>query len=84
MQCDQFQQILNAIPLLTNQQRNILTQALSKDNSTISIEQTIEASFEKSPKCPHCQSEDLQRWGVRNRRQRYRCKVCRKTLKCFF
>ena len=83
MQYQHFQQILNAIPSLTKQQRNILSEALSEHDSAPNLEQTIEASFSKAPSCPHCGSEDLQRWGTRNRRQRYRCKACHKTLNAF-
>lgn len=83
MQPQQFQSILNALPLLTVQQQEILTNALSEKDSPHNIERCIEDSFGKAPKCPHCGSEDLHRWGIRNKRQRYRCKACRKTLNSF-
>lgn len=83
MQSQQFQDVLNALPLLTKQQHNILLNALSDQHSPSDIAASIEESFEKAPKCPHCDSEELQRWGVRNQRQRYRCKMCRKTFNSF-
>jgi len=30
--------------------------------------------------CPHCKSKHLQKWGVRNDMQRYKCKVCKRTF----
>ena len=83
MKSQQFQDILNAVPLLTNQQRNTLINALSEENPSTDIAKTIEESFVLAPKCPHCGSESLQRWGVRNHRQRFRCKTCRRTLNAF-
>lgn len=83
MQSQQFQDLLNAIPVLTSQQRNTLINALSEQNSPSDIAKSIEESFVRSPKCPHCGSEDIQRWGMRNQRQRFRCKACRKTLNSF-
>jgi transposase-like protein len=83
MQIQQFQEILNAIPLLTNQQNNTLLNALSDQHSPSDIATTIEESFVKAPICPHCGSEELQRWGIRSQRQRFRCKGCHKTLNSF-
>ena len=83
MQSQQFQEILNAIPLLTNQQKNSLLNALSDLHPPSDVAASIEESFIKAPICPHCGSEDLQRWGIRNQRQRFRCKDCHKTLNSF-
>ena len=83
MQSQQFQDLLNAIPVLTSQRRNTLINALSEQNSPSDIAKSIEESFVRSPKCPYCWSEDIQRWGMRNQRQRFRCKACRKTLNSF-
>ncbi len=58
MQSQQFQELLNAIPLLTRQQRNTLINALSEQNSPSDIAKSIEDSFVRAPKCPHCGSED--------------------------
>ena len=83
MQSQHFQEILNAIPLLKNQQKNTLLIALSDQHSPSDLATSIEESFVKAPICPHCGSEDLQRWGIRNQRQRFRCKDCHKTLNSF-
>ena len=83
MQPHEFQSILNALPLLTNQQRNEVIEALSGNDSPLGIAETIEVNFTKAPKCPHCGSEELHKWGFRNKRQRYRCKNCHSTLNSF-
>ena len=59
MQPQQFEAILNSLPLLTTQQRNDLIEALSENDSPVGvgIAATIEANFSKTPKCPRCCSE---------------------------
>ena len=42
--------------------------------------QTIEASFQAEPACPHCPSTKLQKWGSAHALQRYRCRGCKKTF----
>lgn len=79
MQPQQFQTILNSLPLLTNLQRNELIGALSEKDSPTGIAATIETNFTKAPQCPNCGSNDYQKWGFRNNKQRYRCKSCRST-----
>ncbi|MCL6270734.1 IS1595 family transposase [Sansalvadorimonas sp. 2012CJ34-2] len=83
MQSQQFQDILNSIPLLTKQQKNTLYNSLNEQTCSSDIATAVESSFVKAPKCPHCGSEELYRWGIRNQRQRYRCKCCNKTLNSF-
>ena len=83
MQSQYFQAILNSLPSLTSYQRNELIQVLSENYSTAGIAATIEANFTKAPKCPHCESEELYKWGIRNKRQRYRCRDCHSTFNSF-
>ena len=83
MHPEQFQKFVNDIPLLTKEQRILLDEALALQDSSDSLEQTIEQRFYKNPTCPHCKSENLHHWGIRNQRQRYRCRDCRKTFNAF-
>ncbi|WP_422462005.1 IS1595 family transposase [Endozoicomonas sp. ALB115] len=83
MQSQQFQDVLNALPTLTKQQKYTLLNALSEPHYSCDIATSIEESFAQAPKCPHCDSEELQRWGIRNQRQRYRCKSCWKMFNSF-
>ena len=80
MQSQQFLSILNSLALLTDQQKEMLINAVTEKDSPHDIERRIEENFAKAPKCPHCGSEDLHRWGFRNNRQRYRCKTCLLTV----
>ena len=40
----------------------------------------IEAQFAHEPRCPHCQSADVIKWGSANRLRRFRCKPCKVTF----
>jgi transposase-like protein len=40
----------------------------------------IEASFAAAPRCPHCQSMVIAKWGTANGLKRYRCKACKATF----
>lgn len=78
-----FRQLLNSLKSLTACQLRHLDksrQQLQSDSET-QIDKRLEAEFAKHPACPHCESEDLYRWGYSsNERQRYRCKHCHNTF----
>src|ERR1700674_3627210 len=40
----------------------------------------IEARFLGAPRCPHCQSASILKWGSANGLKRYRCKACKVTF----
>ena len=40
----------------------------------------IEACFARDPRCPHCRSDAVGKWGSANRLRRYRCKACQATF----
>jgi transposase-like protein len=40
----------------------------------------IEARFAAAPRCPHCQSTTVTKWGSANRMRRYRCNACKATF----
>ena len=42
----------------------------------------IEARFAAEPRCPHCQSAGVGKWGSANGLKRYRCKPCKLTFNC--
>ena len=42
----------------------------------------IEARFAAAPRCPHCQTGKLTKWGFANGLRRYRCKPCKVTFNC--
>ncbi len=55
----------------------------NKAHSIPDLEMTILSCFEKHPQCPKCKGHEIHRWGVRNGRQRYRCKTCVVTFNAF-
>jgi transposase-like protein len=52
-------------------------------STTHGVEKSILAQFAENPECPGCKSHSVDRWGVRNGRQRYRCKSCKSTFNAF-
>ncbi len=40
----------------------------------------IEARFAAAPRCPHCQSTTVTKWGSANAMRRYRCRACKVTF----
>ena len=40
----------------------------------------IEARFAATPRCPHCQSAEVGKWGSANALKRYQCKACAVTF----
>ena len=40
----------------------------------------IEARFAAAPRCPHCQSAEVGKWGSANKLERYQCKACAVTF----
>ncbi len=55
----------------------------NKAHSIPDLEMTVLSCFEKHPQCPKCKGHEIHRWGVRNGRQRYRCKTCVVTFNAF-
>lgn len=87
MQYALFKEFLDAISTLTCHQKNILNKALSPEVETKahspSLSTSIEQKFSEQPSCPHCESNQIKRWGSSDGRQRYRCKACHKTFNAF-
>jgi len=50
------------------------------DREKFDLLSNLEARFSKHPKYSFCSSEDAIRWGVRDGKQRYRCKPCGATF----
>ncbi|WP_448216715.1 transposase [Endozoicomonas sp. 2B-B] len=84
MQYAPFKSFLDAISTLTSHQKNILNKALSPEVETKThqpnLSTTIQQKFSEHPRCPHCESDQIKRWGSSDGKQRYRCKSCHKTF----
>ena len=80
MNARQFKKYLTSLEELTpTQQLKLSDKIKTKIESEKSL-QVIESRINNTPKCPHCQSEDLVRWGKSDSLQRYKCKQCQKTF----
>jgi len=64
---------------LTSRQLRLLEtclKALKKENESSELLETPTQALV----CPHCGGDSIWRWGQRNKMQRYRCKVCKRTF----
>jgi len=75
-----FQSYLDQVDSLTVNQRETLLERLTMQTSQEAVLCEIEKHIGNDPKCPHCQSEHIQRWGSTDNLQRFRCYDCNKTF----
>ncbi len=52
-------------------------------HTSSTLEKNILSAFAEHPQCPSCKGHHIGLWGVRNGRQRYRCKTCKSTFNAF-
>lgn len=75
-----FQSILHDLNSFTYAQLKKLHHETDKRISKNQVGQVIAEREEEVAACPHCESEDKNRWGMTAQGvQRYKCKSCRKT-----
>lgn len=78
MQKKTFQQWVKQVAELSAQQFAVLKAEIEALESRHEVAKTID---EVAPACcPHCQHQNLQKFGIRNQLQRYRCKACKATF----
>lgn len=77
--------IKSDILTLTNEQQvnllNYISEILSL--SPVSIQDCREARFSKGKICPHCESQNICKYGTSSGKQRYKCKSCLRTFTDF-
>ena len=56
---------------------------LKKQDAESDLEINILSRFAECPQCPKCKGQSIVRWGIRNGRQRYKCKTCTVTFNAF-
>jgi transposase-like protein len=71
-----FNQWLKGLEKLSSQQLSSLKTAIERTQEAVT--QTINEASVKC--CPHCQGQNLQKFGWKNELQRYRCKLCKVTF----
>ena len=74
-----FKEILESVQSLKTNEFRELKQKVRQRLLQDKVSYFIETPFNKL-KCPHCNSNNKIRWGMRNKLQRYKCKNCKKTF----
>ncbi len=80
MQTDDFEKFIALIDDLSQEQRDLLKKALEGENDYEHVVSTIESRLAAKRECPHCNSENVKKWGKAHGLQRYRCYDCGKTF----
>jgi len=81
METRDFQAVLHQVSTLSLAQLKQLRHATEHELSTHQVGQLVADKEEAICPCPHCESADLNRWGMTPQGiQRYRCKACFKTF----
>lgn len=81
MNTAQFQSVLHHVSNLSYAQLKKLRHVADKHISNNQVGQVVAEREETVSSCPHCNSTELNRWGMTKQGiQRYRCKSCAKTF----
>ena len=77
--------VMADVMFLTDYQKEILANRIFEmlSLSPVTIKGCREARFAMGQKCPHCESNDISKFGKANSKQRYKCKSCSKTFTDF-
>ncbi|MCT4638459.1 MAG: IS1595 family transposase [Bacteroidales bacterium] len=79
MKTSKHSELVNLVNGLDNKRYHILKEAIEKRDSVKFVARLLNNNH-KDVNCPHCKSDKLQKWGIRNDMQRYKCKECRRTF----
>ena len=81
MKNSDFKALLSHLATLTTKQRTALLDTLTgAEDEALKPVQAIEDRLGDRPKCPHCGSIRVGKWGVVNGLKRFRCRDCIKTF----
>ena len=75
-----FEALLHLVERLSDEQRAALGRALASASGEPEAVRLLEQAFATSPRCPHCATTVLRRWGHASGLRRYRCATCRRTF----
>ena len=79
MKTSKYSKLVDLVNGLDNRKYLVLKEAIEKRDSVKFVARLLNNSSQDIC-CPHCKSYKLQKWGVRNDMQRYKCKECRRTF----
>ena len=76
-----FRQFLKSCTTLSHQRRDILRSVLGEQSQQpCQLYERLEQNFTAHPRCQHCNSDDVRKYGRQSHRQRYQCKNCGRTF----
>lgn len=76
----EFNKLMGQLPKLTPVQRQKLVVALLEKSAVDEAVNTVNSRVANHPRCPHCDCDNLRKWGQRGGIQRFRCQGCTKTF----
>lgn len=80
MKAEEFRRLTAELEKLTPHQRQLLTDRLRGSGHATDVRALIESRVGAAPVCPHCQHQQVSRWGKSSGLQRYRCGACHATF----
>jgi transposase-like protein len=75
----EYSKLVDLVNGLDNRRYHILKDAIEKRDSVKFVARLLNNSSQDIH-CPHCKSDKLLKWGVRDDMQRYKCKDCKRTF----
>jgi transposase-like protein len=75
-----FAVILGQVGVMSSDQRATLLRLLSAPGPQASVRDLLEGRDAGQPRCGHCGSRQVARWGSADGLARYRCRDCRRTF----
>ena len=75
----EYSVLIDLVNSLDNKRYAILKDAVDRRDSVKFVARLLNDNS-RNIVCPHCESNKLQKWGIRNDMQRYKCKKCRRTF----
>src|SRR5215211_6363998 len=71
-----FEAALHLVERLSDERRTALGRALASASGEPEAVRPLEQAFAAAPRCPHCATTVLQRWGHAGGLRRHRCTTC--------
>ena len=71
-----FRRFLEMCTTLNNEQRGPRSVLCEPPHQSCRLYERLEQKFSAHPRCQHCRSEDVRKYGRQSNRQRYQCKTC--------
>ncbi len=79
MEHSEIIKLLGHVEKLNTKYYNLLKEAIEKRDSVKFVSRLLN-NDSKETNCPYCKSALLNKWGIRNDIQRYKCKMCERTF----